>query len=93
MDPANGWVTPGGVVGRLRSRGWRDGDGRGEESKTEELDGEPPGEDEGDIYARSSGLMKGIWWRMYAHATGTQIYMESQISNLTLHETAIVTFT
>jgi len=51
---------PGGVVGRLRSRGWRDGDERGEESTTEEVDGDPPGEDEGDIYARSSGLVKDI---------------------------------
>ena len=51
---------PGGVVGRSRSRGWRDGDERGEESKTEEVDGDPPGDDEGDIYARSSGAMKDI---------------------------------
>ena len=51
---------PGGVVGRLRSRGWSDGDERGEESNTEDVEGDPPGEDEGDMYARSSGLMKDI---------------------------------
>ena len=77
VDPANGWLMPGGVVGRLRSRGWRDGDERGEESKTEEVDGEPPGDDEGDIYARSSGLMKAIVASRWidAYATGS-IYME-----------------
>jgi hypothetical protein len=41
--------------------GCRDGeDGRGDESTKEDELGEPPGEEEGDINARSSGLMKAI---------------------------------
>jgi hypothetical protein len=41
--------------------GCRDGEeGRGDESTKEDALGEPPGEEEGDINARSSGLMKAI---------------------------------
>ena len=52
---------PSGVSGRPRSRGCRDGEERGEESIKEDAVGEPPGDEEGDIYARSSGLMKAIF--------------------------------
>ena len=41
---------------------------RGEESTKEDAVGEPPGDEEGDIYAlvyaRSSGLMKAIFFEM-----------------------------
>ena len=36
---------------------------KGEESTKEDAVGEPPGEEEGDIYARSSGLIKVIFLR------------------------------
>jgi len=52
---------PSGVGGRSGSRGCRDGEARGDESTKEDALGEPPGEEEGDIYARSSGLMKAIF--------------------------------
>jgi len=71
---------PGGVAGRPRSSGWRDGDGRGEESKAEEEDGEPPGEDEGDIYARSSGLMKDIF---VASGPGIRALIRDEEQNIT----------
>jgi hypothetical protein len=60
VEPAKGWTMPSGVGGRSRSRGWRDGEGRGDESTKEDALGEPPGDEEGDMYARSSGLMKAI---------------------------------
>jgi len=52
---------PSGVGGRLRSRGCREGEARGDESTKDEAEGEPPGEEDGDMYARSSGLMKAIF--------------------------------
>lgn len=52
---------PSGVGGRSRSRGCRDGEAKGDESTKEDEVGEPPGEEEGDINARSSGLMKAIF--------------------------------
>ena len=61
MEPAKGWLMPNGVGGRSRSSGCRDGDERGEESTKEDAVGEPPGEEEGDMYARSSGLIKAIF--------------------------------
>jgi hypothetical protein len=51
---------PSGVAGRPRSRGCRDGEASGDESTKEEAVGEPLGEEEGDIYARSSGVIKAI---------------------------------
>jgi hypothetical protein len=61
VEPANGWLMPSGVAGRARSRGSGDGEARGEESTKEDAVGEPPGEEEGDMYARSSGLIKAIF--------------------------------
>ena len=61
VEPAKGWLMPNGVGGRSRSRGCRDGDARGEESTKDDALGEPPGEEEGDMYARSSGLMKAMF--------------------------------
>ncbi len=62
VEPAKGWLMPSGVGGRPRSMGCRDGEeGRGDESTKEDALGEPPGEEEGDINARSSGLMKAIY--------------------------------
>lgn len=52
---------PSGVGGRPRSRGCRDGEASGDESTKEDAVGEPPGEEEGDIYARSSGVIKAIF--------------------------------
>jgi hypothetical protein len=54
---------PSGVAGRSRSRGCGDGEATGDESTKEDAVGEPPGEEEGDIYARSSGVVKAIFFR------------------------------
>jgi hypothetical protein len=67
VEPAKGWLMPSGVGGRSRSRGCRDG--------------EPPGEEEGDINARSSGLMKAIFQasrreRTMVPSNGSRIVVE-----------------
>jgi len=41
-----------------------DGDERGDESTKEDAVGELPGEEEGDMYARSSGLIKAIFFHL-----------------------------
>jgi len=55
---------PNDVDGRSRSRGCRDGDERGDEWTKVDALGEPPAEEEGDMYARSSGLIKAIFFHL-----------------------------
>jgi len=49
----------------LRSRGHRDGDTKGEESTKDDVPREPPREEEGDMYARSPGLIKAMLYLFF----------------------------